>query len=126
MLKGAVMTQIYPEDDLQAKMMAGVMAWRRIAEAMRGMRGVLAPSLVHDLEVMAEGFDTLPMVWSLVEDLKRDLERAERGDQEPEPTKPALARIETAKLRLGVHVDKFFEEVEKALGGKLPPEDLRP
>lgn len=114
------MTQLYDEGGLQAKMMAGVMAWRRIAESMRGMRGVLAPSLIHDLEVMAEGFDTLPIVWSYVEDLKRDLDKAKGNPDPPKQDAKTEQRIEAAKMELAVHIDKFFDELGKVLGAAVP------
>jgi hypothetical protein len=58
-----------------AKMSAALMAWRRVAESMRGIATASDAKrfgpIFDDLEEIAAAFDALPEMWAYIEDLER-------------------------------------------------------
>ena len=67
----------FPDNDVLGRMQSALMAWRRISEAMRQIvrasEGQASRALFDDLEAVAHAFDSFPMLWAHVGDLRRAL-----------------------------------------------------
>ena len=73
----------FPDNDVLGRMQSALTAWRRLSEAMRQIvrasEGQASRALFDDLEAVAHAFDSFPMLWSHVGDLRDEIRRLKHG-----------------------------------------------